>query len=254
MRFLRFSTTRRGVCCVLRLLSGLSNLFLYLVLGTWNPPAPQDSSPVRDELIDVVGRSVTDRDKNRTSCPKADSEPTPSHAIQEETDLVQGDLLNGVGSASSTSTASSVFSASNRMPSSTRQYGAHQSTSWTPLTQVDASPSRDAMNSPKRDQSCRVEGYPVRRDGHTSPGLHGKPIEASGLEIRPSRNHLSARPGQGEIKGERIKYDPELDKKLSKKDMRVTKPVWENFGQQVFVLPSHRTTQPPHFCNKTGEC
>ncbi|KAL8908846.1 MAG: hypothetical protein Q9207_000572 [Kuettlingeria erythrocarpa] len=195
--------------------------------------AGSNSPHRRPSASSDVGSSVIDRDKNRTSCPKADSEHTPSHAIQEETDIVQGDLLNGVGSASSTSTASSVFSASNRMPNSARQYGARQSTSWTPLTQVDTSPSRDAMNSPKRDQSCKVGGYPpVRRDGHNSPRLHAKPSEASDLETRPSGNHLSARPGEGEIKGEKIKYDPELDKKLSKKDMRVTKPVWENFGQQ----------------------
>lgn len=198
--------------------------------------AGSNSPQRRPSASSYVGNSVTEKDHNRSSRPKADSDPTLSHALHEETDLAQGDLLNGVGSASSTSTVSSVFSASNRMPNSARQNGAHQSTSWTPLTQVDASPSRDAMDSPKRDQSHRVGGYPALCDAHNTPEPHGKLNKASGAETRDSASHPSARPGQGEIKGERIKYDPELDKKLSKKDMRITKAIWEDFGQTVCVL------------------
>ncbi|KAL8918510.1 MAG: hypothetical protein Q9208_007317 [Pyrenodesmia sp. 3 TL-2023] len=87
------------------------------------------------------------------------------------------------------------------------------------------------MDSPNRDQSRQHGGRPALCDAHNTPEPRGRPTKASGAEIRDSTNHPSARPGQGEIKGERIKYDPELDKKLSKKDVRTTKAVWEDFGR-----------------------
>lgn len=203
-------------------------------------PAPaaagSDSPRCRPSTSTYVTNNANERHRHPNLSSNAGSGPLSSHSIQEENDCTQGDLLNGVGSASSSSTASSVFSASNRIPNPANLNGAHQNTSWTPLTQVDASPSRDAVDSPKRDQSHKEEGYIERCDGIIAQELHRTPIVTSG----PVARHVRARPGEGKVKGKKINYDPELDKKLSKKDMRVKKPVYVTFGEKVCLTPRNK--------------
>ena len=162
-----------------------------------------------------------------------------SHA-HDENEHAQGDLLNGVGSASSTSTASSVFSAMNQ-PHSIATYGAAHSF-LTPLTTTDSSPSGKATspppvnmfraNSPPDVMSRESEGAVDL--GPTSPTamtMLGAPLQ--------SRRHARA-PGK-EIKGSKAVYDPELDKKLSSKERRSRKVQYIDFGQEVssFACSSH---------------
>jgi [histone H3]-lysine4 N-trimethyltransferase SETD1 len=58
---------------------------------------------------------------------------------QDESEHFTGDLLNGVGSASSTSTASSVFSSANLNSAMALSNGIHLH-AMTPLTNADSSP------------------------------------------------------------------------------------------------------------------
>lgn len=172
---------------------------------------------------------------------KGDPDPVTSLLVQEEGDSTQGDLLNGIGSASSSSTASSVFSASNRMLNPANQQGSNHSTSWTPLTNVDASPSRDAMDSPRRDRSSKEKfAASERYNGASGPGSNPDSVQSSCIIIDKSARRLSARPAAGEVKGEKVRYDPDLDKKLSKKEQRAAKPVHVSFGQKVCFYHSRQ--------------
>ncbi|KAI4155389.1 MAG: hypothetical protein LQ341_000181 [Variospora aurantia] len=199
------------------------------------PAVPGSHSPQRRPLAQsYVANSAAKTERCRQPIPKAGSGPTPSLSLQEENDCAQGDLLNGVGSASSSSTASSVFSASHRILNTANHHASYQSTSWTPLTQADVSPSRDAMDSPKRDRSCREKEY---------FDCCEKPAGVLG-----SLGRSSARPGEGEPKGEKLAYDPDKEKIRNKKDKRATKPIYVSFGQKDDELPCddpRDPTKPP---------
>ncbi|KAL8954046.1 MAG: hypothetical protein Q9222_000103 [Ikaeria aurantiellina] len=168
--------------------------------------------------------------KNKCLAPNAagDLYPAPSLTIQDESDGAQGDLLNGVGSAGSSSTASSVFSATNRPGNLSNQHGSHSST-WTPLTHIDASPSGDAMESPQADPYHQGKGSAERL---VEKRWHHNSVRQPDATGNSSGRSDQARPGKTEVKGERIQYDPDLDKKLSKEERRNRKPEYAPFGLQ----------------------
>lgn len=162
----------------------------------------------------------------------------PSPPTQEETESVQGDLLNGVGSASSTSTTSSVFSSHNRTdgPPHGNSKRGHLLAALTPLTNTDSSP-------PARNKSPPVL---AKQAAYTSVHVHSDALSA--LPVNTEMAHISttltpvsspgvdpgeARPGKGESKGIKAIYDPELDKKLSSKDKKGRKVQYVTFGEQV---------------------
>src|SRR5271163_3862522 len=101
------------------------------------PPKESASRPAPSPRGSVATPSVKHIDSGKVN-------GGPSN--QEEHDNFSGDLLNGVGSASSTSTASSVFSATNANSAMSLANGSHLHT-LTPLTNSDASP-RGKMMSP----------------------------------------------------------------------------------------------------------
>ncbi|KAL8713474.1 MAG: hypothetical protein Q9220_002336 [cf. Caloplaca sp. 1 TL-2023] len=170
--------------------------------------------------------------------------PAPSLTVQDESDGTQGDLLNGVGSAGSSSTASSVFSATNRPGNLSNQHGSHSST-WTPLTHVDASPPGDAMESPQADPSHQGK---VSAERKVERRWHHSSISKSDATGSSSGRTAQARPGKSEVRGERIRYDPDLDKKISKEDRRCRKPDYSPFGQQSDERPPSdpRLKNPSH--------
>ena len=203
------------------------------VSASFGGDSPHHRQPANTRLAKSEARS----DHFQASGLKGHPDPTSSLLIQEEGDSNQGDLLNGVGSASSSSTASSVFSASNRMLIPANQQGSNHSASWTPLTHVDASPSHDAMDSPSPNRSCK-ETIPA---GHTKrPSTKGndeKIFQSSRIKTDKPAKRLSARPPEGEVKGERLQYNPEddlrLKRKENRKEFKVAKPVYVLFGQEV---------------------
>jgi histone-lysine N-methyltransferase SETD1 len=145
----------------------------------------------------------------------------------EENDTMQGDLLNGVGSASShASTASSVFSGPQTRSVHVASDGTALST-LTPLTNTDTSPA-ERPASPLQPTTSFGLSPPA---GKQSSGVSSPP-RASESMVTPS--HLVPRvqmrdPNKG-IKGEKCIYDPQLDPTLSSSTRKKRKAEYRAFG------------------------
>ena len=147
----------------------------------------------------------------------------------EDLDTGAGDLLNGVGSASSTSTASSVFSTSYNSRNHASKNGLGCSTSLTPLTNVDSSPPNYGHVSPERKDNLK----------HSAPQSLRRPSQPGETDITGISKQSygsfvgrrQARPGKGEVKGVKVVYDPQKGTKMG----------YEPFGEKVcqFVLSYH---------------
>lgn len=160
-----------------------------------------------------------------------DSAPTG----QDDSECAHGDLLNGVGSASSTSTASSsVFSTSQRTLSMAHSNEPNKSTSLTPLTNVDSSPPTNALGSPHQQRNR--DGVISDRKSNRSPSHQvterPAPVDPSCTQP-PSK--AQARPGKGEIKGLKIIYDPYRNKKLTQEERHSGQVQYETFGITVSI-------------------
>ena len=159
---------------------------------------------------------------------------------REDSECVNGDIVHEVGSASSTSTASSIFSAGQKEANMVHSNGPHKSTSLTPLTNIDSSPRANGMkSSPKRSlQDQHLLSTTVLKSP-PSPQLS----DANRLGSSPSL-HLRrplARPGKGEPKGFKAVYDPDLDKTSRAKEKKSRLPVhYQPFGEEVSSPPVPR--------------
>lgn len=157
----------------------------------------------------------------------------PATTGQEDSECAHGDLLNGVGSASSTSTASSsVFSASQRTLSMAHSNEPNKSTSLTPLTNFDSSPPSNALGSPhqQRTRDGAVSGRKTNRSPSHQVTERSAPVASSSTQ---SASKAQARPGRGEIKGLKIIYDPYRNKKLTPEERHSGQVQYEAFGKNV---------------------
>ena len=174
------------------------------------------------------GESGTTPLANGTDVDEIPGESTQMN--QEESDLAQGDLLNGVGSASSSSTTSSVFSTSHRALGPTR---GQLASTLTPLTNTDSSPP----GVEKSPAHVKYDSRAGTSDESTMPPSQIYNMTQSSSTLNPvdiprsQRTH--ARPGKGEVKGTRVVYDPDLDKTLSSKERKGRKVQYEDFGEDV---------------------
>lgn len=149
----------------------------------------------------------------------------------EDNESVPGDMLNGVGSASShTSTVSSVFSAPTQYYNISTAGGTLNMSSLTPLTNTESSPLR--LSSPKRT---------VAEASVTTPAISAQ--ERSLLEDRsfpaaqpaladqiPPPARIHARDPNRGIKGDKCTYDPLLDSKIGSEGKRKAKPIYKHIG------------------------
>ena len=207
--------------------------------GLDHPAAGGTSPTVPTSITPALSEGEGEGENTTNGMPNSEPGTVQSHLVQEESECTQGDLLNGVGSASSSSTVSSVFSASHRTLNALHNHGAPHSTNLTPLTNVDLSPPRHAMESPKpkapisgTTSTDRLAGARTSRQGS---GV-SKNLGPAGYTCL---KRLSARPYEGEIKGEKLKYDPDPKERKSKR------PVYEPFGQNVRLQPNYRYDIPP---------
>ncbi|KAL8849275.1 MAG: hypothetical protein Q9221_005745 [Calogaya cf. arnoldii] len=205
-----------------------------------SPATTSRSHAYRSSEDSRLSQAGAERVQCRGRGSKSDLGSAPSHAVQEENDCTQGDLLNGVGSASSTSTASSVFSASNPTLNHSNQQGSHQSATWTPLTHVDASPSGDTMESPHRNHPPTEKTYATDTNRSQPPQRSNRGPLLDSVSQQLGRN-FEARPGKGEVKGEKITYDPCLDSKIKndRNQKRDRKPKYAKFGEEDDERPQH---------------
>ncbi|KAI4599930.1 histone methyltransferase set1 [Pestalotiopsis sp. 9143b] len=151
-----------------------------------------------------------------------------AHLNAEDTESIQGDMLNGIGSASShASTASSVFSHASAVHAP-----AHVSNSdMTPLTNV-GSPSNPSHNTSKTQQ-------------HTKSYQHGRTANGSIQSAEPtpvSRRtgaaaRIPARDPNRQIQGMKRTHDPLIDKNLSSNERKTAKPTYKPFGATDDVPP-----------------
>ena len=146
-------------------------------------------------------------------------------------DAPQNEGLNHLGSASSTSTASSPYSQSLKAQEPAAK-GRRENgpPSLTPITNID-SPLSGAEKSPygrKPDSALK---------SRAAASVSTKPAE----RLRLSTNGVSSNgtpngrspAAVGESKGLRITYDPELDTSLSSKERRSRKPEYKEIAQRV---------------------
>ena len=161
----------------------------------------------------------------------------------EENEYTNGDVSHEVGSASSTSTTSSVFSASRKEVGIANHNGVHNATSLTPLTNIDSSPRASGMpSSPKRTtQDKRATArLPPRSPlpGRLEENVDSRMETASTPDSVESERTSpptgpQARPGKGEVKGYKIVFDPDADKSLKGKEKRNRTAEYKPFGEGV---------------------
>ncbi len=182
------------------------------------PPVPPNGEP--EGAIPVTGLA------------NGEIDTMPQSLTQEDSECVNGDIAHEVGSASSTSTASSIFSAGQRDVHVVYQNGLHKSTSLTPLTNIDSSPRANGINfSPKRSIHDQHLPPPNTLKSPSSPQLSHSNNRTPSHAL--SSRRPQARPGKGEIKGFKAVYDPDLDKALRGKEKKSRQAHYQPFGEEV---------------------
>ena len=156
---------------------------------------------------------------------------------QEDNESVQGDLLNGVGSASSTSTASSVFDAHNQQDllHSRKPLRLEE----TPLTNIDSS----SPGQNKSPAGAKQDSVAPMRSGLQSREMPSLAQQPSNVVMKvESPLPETARPSKGQPKGFKITYDPELDKTISSKERKARKPSYKDIISEVIALSENHQT------------
>ena len=145
--------------------------------------------------------------------------------LPDDGDTAHGDLLNGVGSASSTSTSSSLFSINQNHHEAKIKNG---SASLTPNTNVDSPPQQSSLASPRRNQ---VHGKTVSSKDPpnivTLPTANSEAQSSLDRSCGPSFNRTQAQPQLREWKGARVIYDPELDSRLTSREEKKGRSIEE---------------------------
>ncbi|KAH8804562.1 histone-lysine N-methyltransferase-like protein [Xylogone sp. PMI_703] len=153
----------------------------------------------------------------------------------EDNESVQGDILNGVGSASShTSTVSSVFSAPAQQSTMPTFGGPRNSSNLTPLTNIDSSPSQ--ITSPSRPKlGADTAGY-TEISSYKSP-VGNDVISVNIIQTSAEPRVFARDPNKG-VKGVKCTYDPLLDPTISSSDRKKAKPTYKEFGLEDDAPPA----------------
>lgn len=185
---------------------------------------------------DTAVRAATNQDRLHKGSGTA-TDDAHTHSPRDDIDCQQGevgDLLNGVGSASShASTASSVFSNQKAHAISNSNGTIPASHVLTPLTNVESSPPEKGV-SPTYNKAY----YQAHVDNMATFGApNGDPSQSPSAAITPvhtpPENDFSLFPPPGEPRGMKATYDPELDPKLSKTERKKYKVRYRTFGEEV---------------------
>jgi histone-lysine N-methyltransferase SETD1 len=192
-------------------------------------------SPSITSIADTQATPTTSRIEDAAS-----HQPTPQSNIPvtdiapplaEDNESLQGDLLNGVGSASShtSSSVSSVFSAPTQQANMPTFGGPRNVSNLTPLTNTDSSPNRiTSPNQYKPDtQAAGLGGLANDKvvAQNVTPYAHNAIAEQT-----PTSPRIYARDPNNGVKGEKCTYDPLLDHKLSDREKKKAKPIYKEFG------------------------
>ena len=182
--------------------------------------------------VSIIDESEGRVSVNRLADGRSDTVSKPP--IQEENEGANGDLAHEIGSASSTSTTSSIFSAGQREVNRVYSNAPNQSTDLTPLTNIDSSPRGNGVNSSPKRSTNDHHLLPIKPlKSPSSPQLSESinlSYSSSACSKRPQ-----ARPSKGEVKGFKAVYDPDLDKTLRGKEKKNRSVQFEPFGEEVCV-------------------
>jgi histone-lysine N-methyltransferase SETD1 len=192
-------------------------------------PSIQSAADTKGVLSNLTNIRVEDaayRPGGGTHLPAQDTVA----AQAEDNESIQGDILNGVGSASShTSTISSGFSAPPQQYSMTTFGSSQNVSSLTPLTNTDSSPSRNA--SPNQSKavapSTNSTGFSPDKAVAQNDVPQAQPTKADQSTSDP---RVYARDPSRAVKGTKCTYDPYLDRRLDSAQKRKTKPIYKEFG------------------------
>lgn len=190
--------------------------------------APSKSAPTTTGDPELEGALLRDRTQGDHRIAETSS------TNQEDNEYTKGDQLNGVGSRSSSSTTSSVFSTNHRSIGPSCSNGSNLITSLTPLTNTDSSPPGTNKSPPTHTPHpihSGIDGY-ISTESITSLAMEHTPAALTPVSS-PGLAPIQARPGKGEVKGIKLVYDPETDQKLSSKEKKERKVQYKTFGEEV---------------------
>ncbi|KAI1377373.1 histone H3-K4 methyltransferase Set1 [Hypoxylon crocopeplum] len=154
-----------------------------------------------------------------------------AHLPTDDTESLQGDILNGVGSASShASTASSVFTTFNSSAALNASSRASNS-NLTPLTNV-GSPTNSSHIQPAKQRTSAIRNTSSKSNTTNPPMATGPLSSLPGVTGRPP-----ARDPNRTIKGTKCIHDPSIDKSLSSSERKTMKPKYKNIGLEDDVPP-----------------
>ena len=210
--------------------------------------------------LSVAGNSSRSTGSDRTSLTAATSEArstteqtsTQGPGTQEDDEIrssESGDILNGVGSASSlASTTSSIFSNPSYHHSSHSQAASSGAHALTPLTNIENSPpgkggspiqSKTTNGVTHMDRSP-PSGVPTAADSINHVSNTITPAHT------PPEARRTAQPNLGEVRGFKIHFDPETADGLTREQRRKSKVKYRTFLMQEvrwFLLSIRHITQ-----------
>lgn len=183
---------------------------------TRSRPSPAMATQ-HSRLVNGASSNPTSVNGNHYTSPQSDEMQTSDH----------GDMLHGVGSASSlNSTVSSVFSRNSHT------FGNNSKTSangYTPLTaHADSSPSKG--NSPRHSKNATEM---ASLNGAAASTSHMPPSDTPDPSQQPQNQRPQMLPPPGSVKGYRAVWDPELDNKLSREERKRAAFKKRDFGAEV---------------------
>ena len=191
-----------------------------------SPHEPSKSSKLTNGATSLADASIH---RNTSTADGLFTRPYTSPNSDEMHQSDPGDILRGVGSASSNnSTASSVFS------HNSQAFAHNRNTSLvnglTPLTNHTDSSSPPKGNSPQHLKSSMGTSNTngAVATSHT-PASQAAPSQPP----HPRKQRPQMLPPPGKAKGYRVVWDPELDNKLSKEERKRATHRKKEFGSEV---------------------
>lgn len=179
----------------------------------------------KSALVNGATPSSTHQPYNMASTNGPRLNPHPS-ADSDEMQMDNGDMLRGMGSASSlASAASSVFTQNSHAFGQNRKGSA--ANGLTPLTNVtESSPPKGNSPLHSKPASAKESIDGVVASSHVSAS------EDQPTDLQPPQRPQML-PPPGKVKGYRAVWDPELDGKLSKEERKRATPRKREFGAEV---------------------
>ncbi|KAI2623283.1 histone H3-K4 methyltransferase Set1 [Hypoxylon sp. NC1633] len=163
-----------------------------------------------------------------------------AHPPIDDTESLQGDILNGVGSASShTSSASSVFTTFNTSTALNASSRASNS-NLTPLTTM-GSPANPSHMQPSKQRASAIQNTSSKNASANSQTTATRPASSVPAAVAAAVAAAAGRPPARDpnltIKGTKLIYDPSTDKSLSTSERKNMKPKYKNIGLEDDAPP-----------------